>query len=382
MAFLSWFDGELRPDAWLDAELQPAAWWDAELVLTSLGDANQTLSPGLLVNVAAFFAPTVTPGAAALTPALLAHTNTLLPPMVTPQAVALTAPLLTNVSTLSAPVVGVGSVSLLPTLLSSSAVLFVPGVSPGAVDLAPVLLVNVPALYAPDVALVGGGAQALTPGVVHTNSQTFFAPTVATGAVALSPPCLINTSVVYAATVTPQAVTLAPLKLDNTNALYVPDISTRWELTAAFLNNDNSLWPPSVQTGVVDLQAPLLVNGQQWFAPEVDNRVYLLTSAQAQRLYQVVLLHGLQVGAPLSISQTQRLAGGLEQAITEGDGAVTITTLATPHATGLEVGALVDDLAAWYGLGSPVTLTSTSHVGGPISQTLASASGVTTVVRQ
>ena len=34
MAYLGWFDGELKPKAWFDAELDPAAWWDTELVNT------------------------------------------------------------------------------------------------------------------------------------------------------------------------------------------------------------------------------------------------------------------------------------------------------------------------------------------------------------
>ena len=49
MAYLGWFDGELRPDAWWDAELQPAGWWDTEIIDTSTGGGgpatyNETLS--------------------------------------------------------------------------------------------------------------------------------------------------------------------------------------------------------------------------------------------------------------------------------------------------------------------------------------------------
>ena len=46
MAFLGWFDGELRPDAWFDAELQPAAWWDTEIVDTATtgGGNNQVIA--------------------------------------------------------------------------------------------------------------------------------------------------------------------------------------------------------------------------------------------------------------------------------------------------------------------------------------------------
>ena len=34
MAFLGWFDGELRKDAWFDAELQPKGWFDTEIIDT------------------------------------------------------------------------------------------------------------------------------------------------------------------------------------------------------------------------------------------------------------------------------------------------------------------------------------------------------------
>lgn len=63
MAFLGWFNGELRPDAWFDAELHPAAWWDTEIVDTTVGgggnvnanlsvtDASDTLAGYALVTV-------------------------------------------------------------------------------------------------------------------------------------------------------------------------------------------------------------------------------------------------------------------------------------------------------------------------------------------
>ena len=40
MAFLGWWDGELRPDAWFDAELQPKAWFDTDVVETSTGGGS------------------------------------------------------------------------------------------------------------------------------------------------------------------------------------------------------------------------------------------------------------------------------------------------------------------------------------------------------
>lgn len=39
MAYLGWFDGELRPDAWFDAELHPAGWFDTEIINTASSTA-------------------------------------------------------------------------------------------------------------------------------------------------------------------------------------------------------------------------------------------------------------------------------------------------------------------------------------------------------
>ena len=69
MAFLGWWDGELRPDAWWDAELQPAGWFDTELIDTSATAGAQTLAPGLLANSPSFFTATLAPGAVTLAPA-------------------------------------------------------------------------------------------------------------------------------------------------------------------------------------------------------------------------------------------------------------------------------------------------------------------------
>jgi hypothetical protein len=262
----------------------------------------------------------------------------------------------------------------------------------------------VQAFYAPTVSQAGG-VQSVVPGVVHTNGQTFFAPTVATGSIdlaapllsnsqqfyapgvsigsaSLAPPLAVNGQVFYTATVTPGAITLAPTRIDNTAANYAPSVSTSNDVAAPFLSNASTLFVPLVGVGSVGLQAPLLLNAQQVFAPVVDNGTYSLTSSQAQALYQVYLLHGLKIGAPLTVSQTQRMAGGLEQAITEGGGSVTITTTVTPYGAGLNVGAMVEELAQWYGLPAPVTLTPISQIGGAVSLALATEAGTTTAARQ
>jgi hypothetical protein len=272
--------------------------------------------------------------------------------------------------------------------------------------LTPALFTAAQVFYVPSVTLGGGGDQALAPGVVHTNVQDFFALVVSAGAVGLAAPLLVNAQqfyapsvaigpaglvvpllvndpVFYTATVTPGAITLAAIALPSTSAVFAPSVSASNDVAVPLLSNTSTLWLPSVGVGAITLGAPLLLNAQQLFVPVLDNGVYTLTSAQAQALYQVYLLHGLQVGVPLSFSQTQRLAGGLVQAISQsGDGTVTISTSAAPVGSGVDVGIMVDELAQWYGLTSPVTLTESSQMGGLVNLSMATSAGVTTVVRQ
>ena len=52
MAFLGWFDSELRPDGWFDTELQPRGWFDGEIVATGEGAVaySYTASGGIMVS--------------------------------------------------------------------------------------------------------------------------------------------------------------------------------------------------------------------------------------------------------------------------------------------------------------------------------------------
>ena len=107
-----------------------------------------------------------------------------------------------------------------------------------------------------------------------------------------------------------------------------------------------------------------------------------MTQAQAQKLYEIWLLHGLGP-VPLVVEPTARTAGVLEQTVTDVAGTVTIQTAAGALPVDVDVGQMVDDLAALHGLDTTtLEVTSTSRTAGAISQTITTAGNVITVERQ
>ena len=107
-----------------------------------------------------------------------------------------------------------------------------------------------------------------------------------------------------------------------------------------------------------------------------------MTLSQAQRLYEIYLLHGLKVGTPLVVGPTARSAGALEQTVVDAGSSTTIQTISGADVVDIDVGVMVDELAALHGLnGTSLTVTATTRDAGAISQTLTTAGNVTTVER-
>ena len=107
-----------------------------------------------------------------------------------------------------------------------------------------------------------------------------------------------------------------------------------------------------------------------------------MTLAQAQKLYEIWLLHGLGT-PPLVVGPTARSAGALAQTVTEAGEAVTIQTVTGADPVDIDVGQMVDELAALHGLdGTSLTVTPTTRSAGAITQTLTLVGDVTTVTRQ
>lgn len=113
---------------------------------------------------------------------------------------------------------------------------------------------------------------------------------------------------------------------------------------------------------------------------EADGGGFVISNARARLIYQLALLHGLDVSNPLTVSASGRSAGGLSQVVS-GTDTVTITTSAAPAYSG-DLDTWIDGLAALHGLTVPVVVTAASRSAGAISQAISTNSGITTVVRQ
>ena len=224
---------------------------------------SQTLSPSLLSNSNAFYAPTITPGAVTLSPGLFSNTNSFYAPTITPGAVTLSPGLFTNSNTFFAPTITTGSVTLSPSLLTNSNSFYAPTITTGDVTLAPSLFTNTNTFYA---ATLTPGEVTLTPSlftntntfyspvvtldtdqVLHVgflaDTNSFFAPTITTGEVTLTPDRLENTNQFFAATITPGVIVLEPDRLDNTNEFYGPTVTVGdVSLAPSFFTNVNQFY--------------------------------------------------------------------------------------------------------------------------------------------
>lgn len=359
-----------------------------------------SLTPALFSNSAAFYGPTVTRGAVGLAPARLDNAAAFYAPTVSPGAVSLVAARFDNTAAFYAPTVSGGGVSLAPPLLANANSFYAPTVAPGAVTLQPARADNAQAFYAASVVpgsvtltasrldnsptfygpAVSRGSVALAPARLD-NAQTFYAPSVSRGAVQLQPARLDNAPSFPAATVTRGAVVLEASRVENEAQFFAPGVSQQFSLHPPLLSNEAEFFTATVTPGAVTLAPALLANESTFFGPAVEPDSYLITRAQARLLYQVWLLHGLEAGSPLTVSQTARMAGGLEQAVSESGGAVTIHTTAQPGAVGVDPGLAVEELASLHGIDVDLVVSATSRAAGSVEQGISQSGGVTTVTR-
>lgn len=361
------------------------------------------LAPGLFINAQSFFAPTVAPGAVALAPSLATNTQSFFAATVSTGPVALAPGLFTNAqtfypatvslggggsqsltatrfdnsNTFFAHTVSPGAVTLLPNLLANSQSFYASAVSVGVVVLSPELLANANTFFSATVSLGGGAPQNLGPSL-FSNSNAFFGPSVSVGPVSLLPGRLDNSNAFFGPAVLPGAVTLSPGLLAGTNSFFAPTVQSVASLAPGLLVNANAFYGPTVTRGAVTIAPALLVNTNAFFNVLVDGAQYTLTAAQAQKLHQIYLLHGLKLGSPLTVGPNARSAGGVEQTLTGSD-PVTVHTTDAPIAGGLDVGLMIEELAALHGLGVDLTVTPTSRTAGSIEQSL-QLQGASTVV--
>lgn len=119
------------------------------------------------------------------------------------------------------------------------------------------------------------------------------------------------------------------------------------------------------------------------FAGEAEiQTAYVLDKQHALWLYQLAMLHGLDVGRPLSVGQSTRAAGDLQQSVSESAGEVVVQTVSAPRLVRMSPTDCIAALARLHGLVESLHVNATSRWAGPLSQQFDEAGGVTTVSLQ
>lgn len=116
------------------------------------------------------------------------------------------------------------------------------------------------------------------------------------------------------------------------------------------------------------------------FAGSALGPTVTITTAQAKLLFQIYLLHGLH-SDPLQVSPTSRSAGLVQQSVSTVGGATLVETLEAPSTLPVDVGLMIEELAALHGLTETLSVTADARVAGGISQSFSTVAGVTTVTR-
>jgi hypothetical protein len=219
---------------------------------------NVTLTPGIVTDSDAIFAPTATPGAATLTPILFSDTDTFFAPTAS-STYTLLPGLFTDTDTFFAPTVAAGAVTLTPGLIGSDDAFYAPAASLVA-SLLPGLLddsVN-DSVYNPAVS----STYTLTPGLV-SDSDAFYAPSVE-----FSPllPGLVTDADSFFAPAATSNVTIAPSLFSSGDVIFVASLLGMQLLAPALALDADSIYSPGASS---DLLTGLVVDDDSFFAPAV-----------------------------------------------------------------------------------------------------------------
>jgi hypothetical protein len=104
-----------------------------------------------------------------------------------------------------------------------------------------------------------------------------------------------------------------------------------------------------------------------------------ITATQAQLLKQLHRLHGLS--EPLTVSKTARTAGALVQEVVDSGGVVAISTTSPTTDYPIDVGLLIEELAALHALTVPLTVSNAGRSAGSVQQVITNDGTSTTVTR-
>lgn len=201
------------------------------------------------------------------------------------------------------------------------------------------------------------------------------------GGAVLTPARFDNANAFYSATVAPGAVTLTPDRYDNDNAFYSATVTLGGTtLLPARYDNANAFYSATVTPGAVTLTPARYNNANAFYSPTVAKSIYEITPTQANLLYRIYLLHGLQ--SPLVVDPISRVAGAMEQQVSEAAGVVTVATVSVPSLLGADPGTMIEELAALHGLTDDLVVSATQRTAGSIVQAITQVGNVTTVTRQ
>jgi hypothetical protein len=109
----------------------------------------------------------------------------------------------------------------------------------------------------------------------------------------------------------------------------------------------------------------------------VADTMVCINMQRATLLYQIALLHGLDITKPLTVSPTSRQAGALTQSVS-GAVSISVATTSTQPFEG-SLSAWVDKLAAIHGLTETLIVTPTSRLAGGLSQSFTQVGDATVV---
>jgi hypothetical protein len=152
-------------------------------------------------------------------------------------------------------------------------------------------------------------------------------------------------------------------------------------LVPPLLVNTQTFYSPTVTPGPINLQPSLYTNTNQFFSAAVELGTYTITKEQARLLQQIYKLNGLS-SSPLLVNTSYRSCADIIQSISQAsNGTVTVTTTQSQTFATEDPGQMIEDLAALFGLNTPVQVTNTGRFAGSISQSISTANFTTTVQR-
>lgn len=166
----------------------------SRMIFPAASAGAQTLSPSLLSDSDAFWAPIITKRNT-VSPGLFSDTDTFFAPTVTARKT-ISAPLFSDSDTIFAPVVTGGSVTIQPPLVTDSDAFFGPTVTKAIQYVQPGLLSESDSFYAPTV----HATKTLAPGLL-SDADTFYAPTLTRGVATIRPPLVVDNDLIYRPTV-------------------------------------------------------------------------------------------------------------------------------------------------------------------------------------